>query len=162
MRKRDPRIATRARARLKHGMTWSDVTVRNISRRGLMLEAANPPACGTFVELRRGNSVVIGQVRWVQDNRCGLLAQDRIDPTAFLAARDAPQAWRPGDADRRVMPRATGGRGLAPSQAAARVGQWLGVTAITLFGAYAIVSVAHTALARPIAQVERALAMTDR
>lgn len=160
MRKRDQRIATRARARLKHGLSWSDVMVRNISRRGLMVELSNPPACGTFVELRRGNSVVVGQVRWAEDNRCGLLAQDRIDPGAFLAERDAPQAWRPGDADRRVLARPSAAHHLARSHAAARAGQWLGVSAVTLFGAYLIVSAAHTALARPIVQVEQALAVS--
>jgi hypothetical protein len=162
MRKRDQRIATRARARLKHGLTWSDVMVRNISRRGLMVELSNPPASGTFVELRRGNSVVIGQVRWVQDNRCGLLTQDRIDPSAFLAARDTPDSWQPGDADRRALPRPSAAQHLARSQAAAHIGQWLGVTALTLFGAYAIVSAAHSALARPIAQVQQALASAGR
>lgn len=160
MRKRDQRIATRARARLKHGLSWSDVVVRNISRRGLMLEASNPPACGTFVELRRGDSVLIGQVRWVQDNRCGVLVQDRIDPSAFLAARDAPRSWRPGDAERRGPTRPSAAQHLARSHAVARVGQWLGVAAVTLVGTYVIVSAAHSALARPIAKVEQALVAT--
>lgn len=162
MRKRDQRIATRARARLKHGLSWCDVLVRNISRRGLMVELSNPPACGTFVELRRGNSVVVGQVRWVQDNRCGLLAQDRIDPSAFLSASEVPQSWRPGDADRRVLARADPAWHLARSHAAARAGQWLGVMAVALFGAYIIVSTAHSALARPIARVEQALVASGR
>lgn len=128
-----------------------------------MLEAANPPACGTFVELRRGNSVVIGQVRWVEDNRCGVLVQDRIDPSAFLAARDASQPWQPGDADRRRLLRAGAAqRHLGRGHAVARAGQWLGVSAMTLFGAYVIVSAAHSALASPIAQVEHALAASAR
>ncbi|WP_037492574.1 PilZ domain-containing protein [Sphingomonas sp. PAMC 26605] len=162
MRKREQRMAIRARARLKQGGGWSDVVVRNVSRRGLMLEASTPPACGTFVELRRGSSIVIGQVRWVQDNRCGLLVQDRIDPRIFLAARDGSDPWRPGDADRRALARPGTTQNLARSQAAARAGQWLGVTLVTLVGAYVIVSAAHSALARPIAQVAQVLAAPSR
>lgn len=162
MRKREHRIATLAPARLKHGLIWSDVMVRNVSRRGMMLELRNPPARGTFVELRRGKTVVIGQILWARDDQCGLRAQDVIDITDFLAERGKRAPWRPGDTDRRYTPRRRATDIAQASQRLARVGQWAGVSLITLLGVYTIVSAAHSALATPMAQISQALAASDR
>lgn len=157
MRKREQRVATRTPARLKHGLSWSDVTVRNVSRRGVMLELHNPPARGTYVELRRGKLIVVGQVQWVADDRCGLRAQDAIDITNFLTQRRASEAWQAGHPDRRVRPRRRLVDIAAASQMLARTGQWVGVSVITLTGVCAIVWAAHAALAVPMAQIAQAL-----
>lgn len=162
MKKRETRVETHMPARLKHGLSWADVTVRNVSRRGMMLEMGSPPARGTFVELRRGKLIVVGQVLWARDQRCGLRAQDSIDITDFLAQRRASEAWQPGHPDRRVQPRRRLVDIALRSDTLARAGQWAGLSVLTLFGVYMIVSAAHAALASPIAAVAQALAASGR
>lgn len=162
MRKREPRVPTRLPARLKYGRSWYDVTVRNVSRRGLLLELRDPPARGTFVEVRRGKAIVIGQVLWVRDGRCGLRAQDTIDLTDFLAQRRMGESWQVGHPDRRIRPRRRLSDIAQDGQALARVGQWAGVSLITLLGVYTIVSAAHSALATPMAKVTQVLDASAR
>ena len=153
MQQREYRITTRAPARLRHGLCWSDVLVRNVSRRGLMLELHNPPASGTMIELRRGQIVVIGQVTWVRDGRCGVRAQDAIDIAEFVAMRRARATWQPGDGDRRLQPRGRYSDIAMASQRLARAGRWAGLSVIAVLGLYTIVSAAHSALATPMAPI---------
>lgn len=161
MKKREHRIATGASARLRHGLSWSDVMVRNVSRRGLLLELHNPPARGTFIELRRGRTVVIAQVMWSRDDLCGVRAQDVIDITEFVAMRRA-RGWQPGERDRRILPRRRDADIALTSQRLARAGQWAGVSVITVLGVYTIVSAAHSALATPLATITHVLDANGR
>ena len=57
---------------------WSDGRIRNVSSRGMMLEMEDPPPRGSFIEIRRGDIVIVGQVRWSSDTQCGLRTQDRV------------------------------------------------------------------------------------
>ncbi|TPG48325.1 PilZ domain-containing protein [Sphingomonas glacialis] len=95
MQQREYRITTRAPARLRHGLCWSDVLVRNVSRRGFMLELKNPPASGTMIELRRGQIVVIGQVTWVRDGPWGCAQRMRsTSPSSSRWSVRAPPGSR--------------------------------------------------------------------
>lgn len=157
MRKREDRISTLAPARVKHGQCWTDVTVRNVSRRGLMLQFRQPPARGTFIELRRGPCVVVGQVMWAEDDRCGLRTQDAIDITNFLAAQSTAEPWQAGKVERRSQPRARHADIALRSQLLARALQAAGTSAIVLVGIYLTAVTVHSALAAPMAHVTAAL-----
>ena len=69
---------------MRTGASWSDVCIRNMSSRGLLIETASPPARGTYVEIRRGSDLIVAQSVWVGDRRCGLRAQGRLAVDAFL------------------------------------------------------------------------------
>ena len=78
-KKREERVKVLARARMRNGTAWSDVCLVNLSSRGAGLQCATPPIPGSYVELRRGNNVVIiGRVAWRHGHRFGIRTQDLI------------------------------------------------------------------------------------
>jgi hypothetical protein len=95
-------------ARMRHGEAWSDASILNISSRGLMLHAPMAPSRGTYIEVRRGQHVVIARVVWSNDNRFGVAAQDRVAIDAFIAnhpPRTVAANDGNGPAERRSQPR---------------------------------------------------------
>lgn len=113
MKAREPRRTVLVRARMRTGSRWTDVTIHNISSRGMMVETEHPPDPGTYIEIRRGAEVVIGRVVWRITRNFGILAQDRIDIDAIIrdpgpegmqrtAARGGPTRGSPALARRRT------------------------------------------------------------
>ncbi len=92
-RKREPREPVILAARIRLDSGWVDATIRNVSTKGMMIEMSSPPPRGSFMEIRRGSAIVVGQVRWVAQDCCGLLAQGRV-PVAQLK-RDPRLAYKP-------------------------------------------------------------------
>lgn len=78
-RPREPRIRVHVAARMRVGEKWTDVTILNISSRGLMARTTTVPPARSFVEIRRGpNVVIVGKVVWSDDRHFGIRTQDRI------------------------------------------------------------------------------------
>jgi hypothetical protein len=73
---------------MRLGPAWTDVCIRNISARGLMVTAAIAAPRGTYVELRRGRHIVVAQIVWTRDNSFGLHTQDRLPVDAIVAEPD--------------------------------------------------------------------------
>ena len=67
------------------GAAWSDVCIVNLSSRGAGLQCACPPVRGTYVEIRRGSHVLVGQVMWSAGHRFGVRTQDRLAVNAIIA-----------------------------------------------------------------------------
>ncbi|MEZ5654400.1 MAG: PilZ domain-containing protein [Sphingobium sp.] len=88
MKAREARQRVAFNVRIRRDSGWIDANIRNMSSRGLMLEIKNPPAKGSFVELRRGSVVIVGQVRWTDGNCCGVRTQDRISAGQLKTAYD--------------------------------------------------------------------------
>ena len=65
-------------ARMKHDAGWSDVCIRDISTRGMLVQGAAPPKRGAYVELRRSAHVIVAKVTWVQERQFGLSTQDAL------------------------------------------------------------------------------------
>ena len=63
---------------MRNGASWGDVCILNISSRGLGLQAANPPGRGSYVEIRRGQEIIIACVVWTKQHRFGVRAQDML------------------------------------------------------------------------------------
>lgn len=89
---------------------WVDVKIRNVSANGMMMEAAQAPKRGAFIEIRKGTSVIIvGQVRWAGSNHFGIRSQDRISLDLLTnehAAAVARAAANDKNNDRRSAQRA--------------------------------------------------------
>jgi hypothetical protein len=88
---------------------WTDICIKNMSARGLMAEAATPPPRGSYVEIRRGQQIIIGCVIWAEGGRFGVRAQDRINVDAVvteprLAIRPAPATGGAQEAGERRGP----------------------------------------------------------
>lgn len=108
MKPREQRRSVMIAARMRHGAQWSDASILNISSRGLMLHAAVAPSRGTYIEVRRGQHVVIARVVWSNQNRFGVAAQDRLAIDAFVANsadKGAPANDTNGFVERRSHPR---------------------------------------------------------
>lgn len=165
LRPREPRIAVIVPARMRLGTQWVDVVIHNVSSRGLMAGCDQPPATGSYVELRRGTLVIVGRVVWAKNRFFGLRAQDRLSAKALveeprLASR--PDAAERAGADRRSTTRLEHEQRLARqmerSRAFAAAFQF-----VLLVGTIAVVgwlaaSTVCDMLGRPMQAVERAMA----
>lgn len=106
MRERESRVVTMLAARVRMGDDWRDVTILNVSRRGLMLRAEQTLPRGSYIEVRRASTVIVGRVVWHRDAQCGVRAQDVIDLPGLMAAKNAgPKSWKQGEEDRRKSDR---------------------------------------------------------
>ena len=84
MKPREPRRSVVIQARMRLDGVWSDVCIRNISSRGMLLQAAAAPPRGTYVEIFRGRHSVVAQVRWCKDRRFGIHTRERMDVDAII------------------------------------------------------------------------------
>ena len=78
MRGREPRCAVCIPARMFADATWIDVTIRNVSSRGMLLETSAPLKRGTYLEVRRGSAVIIARAVWTSGQALGAQTQDII------------------------------------------------------------------------------------
>ena len=157
-KQRDPRTSVMTPIRMRCGAHWSDVTVVNLSSRGLGLHGADPPGRGSYVELRRGSDlVIVGQVMWSRGGRFGLRTQDHIWVDGLLGGTANAQAtpaeeWR----ERRARPRAT--HGSEWSRIRGRMLQHGFVAAASLCATIAAGFMIDSALAAPLHKLAVTLA----
>ena len=76
------------KARMRVGAAWRDACILDLSSRGLMIQSSEPPANGSYLELRRGRHVIVARVMWSRDRRCGLRAQDVLPTEAIISEPD--------------------------------------------------------------------------
>lgn len=90
MRAREHRRKVLIRAKMRAGGLPIDACIRDISSKGLMIQAKVPPPRGTYVEIITPSQTVIGRVVWGKDMRFGIIARDRIHVEMMVAQRPAP------------------------------------------------------------------------
>lgn len=82
------RSAKRARvllaAKLRTSFGEVEARLRDLSRKGALVECPMTPNVGTAVEFVRGSTVVPARVAWVADNRVGLEFDHMIDEHELL------------------------------------------------------------------------------
>lgn len=147
-------------ARMRSGATWTDIVIKSMSVRELMAETFQPPRRGSFVEIRRGNQVIIGCVVWSEGERFGVRAQDRIDVHAVvteprLASRPARNGdVAPGGEERRRDPARRGGEDIAEraeqSRRRSAALQFVLIASLGGIAAAVLVSAAYDALSTPL------------
>jgi hypothetical protein len=88
---REPRHKVFVRARMNCAGQWQDITIQNVSTRGLLARPAETvPKRGDYVEVRRGALKIVARVVWAAGPLFGARTQDAIDIAALTAARAAP------------------------------------------------------------------------
>ncbi|PZU10689.1 MAG: hypothetical protein DI605_03275 [Sphingomonas sp.] len=88
---------------------WSDITILNMSSRGLMARTGSVPKARSYVEIRRGKQIVIvGKVVWHDAQHFGIQTQDRIS-IGMIEDGTAADGAEPHDpaVERRAQPRAS-------------------------------------------------------
>jgi hypothetical protein len=160
LKQREHRQKVMIRARMRSGVSWHDVCILNLSRRGLGIQAAEPPQRGAYVEIRRGKHVILARVMWTRGHRAGLHSQSLIFVRSLVRDEPANDGGHSATAypavDRRREPRAMRQR-HERSRLAGRAMEFacIGLAASAL--GLTIVATIEQALARPIAQVRAAL-----
>ncbi|WP_066697147.1 PilZ domain-containing protein [Sphingobium amiense] len=157
MKEREPRVATAIPARIRLGDQWLDATIMNVSLHGMMLRMARPPGRGSYIEIRRASTIVVGRVIWAKDGKCGIRAQDRIDISALTGDAPAAPAWKAGDADRRAVQRRSIEESAAASQVWARRFQFAALIVAIVGGGFLILHSLTETFAAAMARVADAL-----
>ena len=140
-------------ARLRHGASWSDACILNVSSRGLMIHTGRPIARGTEVEIRRGDHVIVARVMWREGARAGLKAEERVPIEEIVTLGKSPSLQ---------LTAATGERRKHPrpeerSRARGRTVEFAGVLLIAASLAGAGFTMVQSAFARPLRAVATAL-----
>ncbi len=82
-------------ARMRRGTGWGDVTIHNMSSRGLLATADEEFRPGTVIEIRRIHHIIVGRVVWAKGQYFGVRTQDKIDIDGIVSAK--PPAQEAGD-----------------------------------------------------------------
>jgi hypothetical protein len=157
LKAREPRINIVVPARLRVGARWSDACILNISSRGLLIRSPEPADRGSYVELWRGDQVIIGRVVWRCGARLGLRAQDRVPVEAIVTSKLVQCRAQPTESDlpveRRRVPRAH-----EQSRLRGRAMEFTSIAAIALALSVAVASTVAAAVTDPLTRVRTALA----
>lgn len=122
MKPREPRRDVLIQARMRVGGSRCDVCIRNISSRGLLVQAATAPSRGAYVEIFSGPHTIVGRVVWQKNRRFGIQTQDRLDVSMVIEL----SARLPNARDLRSAARLSGRcRSDRPARTAAEVAQRL-------------------------------------
>ena len=153
--RRDPRFKVLVRVSLRGAGPMIDACVRDVSRRGMLLQANFPPPRGAIIEVVGPFPPVVARVVWASERRFGVTTQDRIKVSDFLVARDqvSPDRDSVGPV---CLPSADPDRGERHRQ----VGRLLQYGAVIAAGgtlAFAIAQAAYGLLANVAAAVEMRL-----
>ena len=107
-------------ARLKQDAGWFDICIRDISPKGLLVQGGSPPKRGSYVEVRRGNHLIIAKVAWAKDQQFGLTTQDIVPVDALIHRPDAAAFGRSQTPSNDVRPERRAEPRVSSEQAAAR------------------------------------------
>jgi hypothetical protein len=159
VKNREPRRKVLIRARLKSAAGWHDACIVDLSRRGAGLQAANPPPLGSYVEIRRGDHLLVARVVWSRRHRFGVATQDEVPVDLVVADRAPPRALAAKTApanDRRRSPRSPEEQ-AEHSRTWARRAQFAVAAGAGVLAALAAGSGVREALAAPLGQVAEML-----
>jgi hypothetical protein len=92
LKARETRRQLFMRARMRAGGAPVDVCIRNISSRGMLLQASAPPPRGTYVEIICPFHTIVARVIWAQDRRFGVQTRLPMDVSAVVGDTAAPRA----------------------------------------------------------------------
>jgi len=153
---RETRRKVLIRATMRAGGPRTDVCIRDISSRGMMVQTGAPPPRGTFVELDCAGHQIVGLVIWRKDHRFGVQTRDRINVHA-VANRIAPAMLAPRRQAPRHGPRAAARAG---GNAGRSLGSRMEFAMIALFAAALVAALGTTAfqaLSRPFGAISTML-----
>lgn len=140
-------------ARLRHGISWSDACILNISSRGLMIHTGRQITEGTEVELRRGDHVIVARVVWRDGARAGLQSEERVPVEEIVTVGQSSSLQLTVASGERRKDRRPEDR----SRFRARAIEFAGVVVLATSLVGAGLTMVEQAFARPLAVVAAAL-----
>ena len=160
LRQREPRRKVMIKARMRAGVSWSDACILNLSSRGMLVHAPTAPSRGSYLEIRRGEYVIVARVVWASSNKFGVRTQDFVPADGLIHAPDEAVQTRSPGASEFVERRATSrpaGSNHEQSRLRARALEFGTFIMLGGIAAMAILGSIGGLLARPLALVETAL-----
>ena len=163
LKPREDRRPVSVPARLRSETGWSDVTIGNVSSRGMMLRCVAPPPQRAYIEVRHQGVCVVGQIVWINGTRCGVRTQDLVDVAGLLSqggrralppANDRRAPSRPIDPPRQRTP----AERAEASRRFARLFDFAVVAAAVGGAAVLAASLVYDAFTGPLGRVTEALA----
>jgi Flp pilus assembly pilin Flp len=76
---RAPRHKVLIRARMRAGGPQMDVCIRDVSARGMLVQADYAPAPRSYVEILLDGQSIAGRVIWAKERRFGVATREQID-----------------------------------------------------------------------------------
>jgi hypothetical protein len=139
---------------------WTNVTIRNVSSRGMLLETAIPLRRGTYLEVRRGPAVIVGRTVWATGQQAGIQTQDIILIDKLISGSRAavPAAGRLQNGvviERRSAVRPP--QSFERSKVLARASEFAAVCGFALVASVLCVDLTYQAFAQPVAAISEAL-----
>ncbi|HTU09935.1 MAG TPA: PilZ domain-containing protein [Allosphingosinicella sp.] len=159
---REPRQKVVLPAKMRAGAGQMEVCIRDISSRGMLVQAGTPPPRGTYVEILRPGCAIAGRVVWTKHHKFGILAQGRISVAAVLERRKVP---RPGGGTPPtnqggaigIKPQADPAQRAARARARAAVLQYAAVGGAAALGALLLAFALYSSLSGTVAEVAQHL-----
>ena len=99
MKTREPRRKVLIAARMRVGARWGDVRILDLSKRGMLVQAADAPERGTYLEIHRGAQAIVARVVWSAGNRFGAYTQDPLNVDALVEEAAVKQGEPPAVAE---------------------------------------------------------------
>jgi hypothetical protein len=144
---------------MRCGDEWTDITILNISSRGLMARTTDVPAARSYVEIRRGPSTtIVGKVVWHDSRHFGIRTQDRIGIDMLGDGCSAARQYT--SVERRARPRSNQtdpADAFARSRHKAALFQFAILSLAGIAGAIVIGSTVMNVLGRPFAIIAQQL-----
>jgi hypothetical protein len=81
-------------ARMRAGAGQVEVCIRDVSSRGMLIQAGVPPPRGTYVEIMRPGYSVTGRVIWSKHHKFGLQSRETIRIASVLERPGRPRPDR--------------------------------------------------------------------
>jgi hypothetical protein len=162
-RPREERISVVIPSRMRVNNSWSDVCIRNISTRGLLVAVTDPPPPGSYVEIRRGTQIIVARTVWARGNYLGLRSQEKLPVQRIIAEPRLTKRPSVAVADG-VVDRRADSRHAAPADIAARSRRFASMAQYVLFASLAIgvsgwaATSVYAMLGSPLGTIEQALA----
>jgi len=146
---------------MRAGGAKTDVCIRNVSSRGLMLQTAHPPAAGTYVEIFQPAHTIVARVVWCKDKRFGVRTSDVVDVNALINGTISQRRAFDRDGQRpqpllRESPRRRASDIAEQHERSRRLSRAFEFALIAIYGVVAaslVGGVAYENIARPIAQI---------
>ena len=142
---------------MRVGASWSDACILNLSSRGMLVQSGLVPERGNYLEIRRGQHVVVARVIWSQEQRFGVRTQELVSAEELLEESSrAPSSQSSPNNERRAMQRPTETR-HDRSRVRGRVLEFASLATFGAVSAFLLVSTISELLSRPLLAIEGAL-----
>ena len=142
---------------MRVGASWSDACILNLSSRGMLVQSGLVPERGNYLEIRRGQHVVVARVIWSQEQRFGVRTQELVSAEELLEESSrAPSSQSSPSSERRAMPRPTETR-HDRSRVRGRVLEFASLATFGAVSAFLLISTISELLSRPLLAIEGAL-----